>query len=438
MEKPSRFILIALITLCGSATSPLRGAAPPNIVFILADDVGQEVLGCYGGLSYGTPRLDRLAREGMRFEHAYSMPVCHPSRVCLLTGRYPFRFGSVPWGTFPAAAEAQTLPRLLKSAGYATAVAGKWQLTLLGKDPEHPHRLGFDEYSLFGWHEGPRYYRPLIRQNGKVRKDVEDRYGPDVYCDFLIDFIERHQGGPFFAFYSMALCHDVTDDLDAPVPVGPRGRYDSYREMAEGMDDRVGRLVGAIDRLGLAERTVIVFTGDNGTARRSIITARDGELFREPVSSLRGSSVVPGGKGKLTDGGTRVPLLVRWTGTTVAGGVSEQLVDFSDFLPTFAELAGKAVPDDFTIDGKSFASSFRGGSAGGRRWAFAQQGKASWVRTQRWKLYRDGRLIDLRGDPRETTALSDEDGDEDGSEATQEAREARAELGAAIKALFSK
>ena len=131
------------------------------------------------------------AQEGMRFEHAYAMAVCHPTRICLLSGQYPFRMGNPKWGSYPESAEANTIAQVLKKAGYATAVAGKWQIGMLGEDLSQPNRLGFDEYCLFGWHEGPRYYQPLIWQNGKNREDVKEKYGPDVYCDFLIDFIQR-------------------------------------------------------------------------------------------------------------------------------------------------------------------------------------------------------------------------------------------------------
>ncbi len=420
------------IAVAVAAPTMLASVERPNVVFILADDLGQETIGCYGGASYGTPRLDALARAGLRFEHCYAMPVCHPTRVTLLSGRYPFRLGHPRWGTYPPGEERRTLVHALRDAGYATAIAGKWQLTLLRKDPEHPHRLGFDEYSLFGWHEGPRYYRPLIWQNGTLREDVAGRYGPDVFCDFLIDFMERHRERPFFAFYSMALCHDVTDDLERPVPFGPRGRYDSYREMVEAMDDRVGRVVDAVDRLGLAGRTLIVFTADNGTPTRSIITARDGRYIREPISSMRGSTVVPGGKGALTDGGTRVPLIARWQGVIPGGQVSGELVDCSDFLVTFAELAGATLPAGVTLDGRSFAHVLKGRPASGRRWAYAERGKTSWVRTARWKLYRDGRLFDLRDDPgveKPIAAGASADADE-------EARASREKLQRALRELF--
>ncbi len=405
-------LLLAASASCRQVREGPSEPEQPNILLILADDVGREVLGSYGGTSYPTPHLDRLARTGLRFEHAYSMPVCHPSRVCLMTGRYPFRLGHPVWGTFPDRWEERTLPQVLKRAGYATAIAGKWQLALLREDPEHPFRLGFDQYCLFGWHEGPRYYEPLIWQNGRIRSDVREEYGPDVYVRFLTDFMERHRPGPFFAFYSMALCHDVTDDLEHPVPFGPRGRYDSYREMVEAMDQRVGRLVDALDRLGLREKTLIFFTTDNGTPKRSIITARNGKLIREPVSSRMGERIIPGGKGDLTDAGTRVPTIANWKGTLPQGESTAAMMDFSDLLPTLAELGSAEVPPGETLDGTSFAPVLRGEPGGGRDWVFAEHRGRSWVRTRDWKLYRDGRFFHMTADPDETQAVgSDQEPD---------------------------
>jgi arylsulfatase A len=124
----------------------------------------------YGGTSYQTPNIDDLASESMRCEHFYAAPVCHPARITLMTGWYPFRFGDPVWGSFPEHAEGQTFAHELKKAGYATAVAGKWQLCMMKNEPDHPHRLGFDEYCLLGWHEGPRYHHPLIWQNGEIRQ----------------------------------------------------------------------------------------------------------------------------------------------------------------------------------------------------------------------------------------------------------------------------
>lgn len=410
-----RRITIALIALLiAGPVGVAQTVTKPNIVLILADDVGCDAIGCYGGRSYPTPAIDRLAASGMRFTHCYSMPVCHPTRICLLTGRYPRRLNNPKWGSFPKDEEQATLAQSLRAAGYATSVAGKWQLSLLGGDLEQPVRMGFDEYSLFGWHEGPRYYDPLIYQNGRLRTDVSEQYGPDVYSDFLIEFMKRNKERPFFAFYSMALCHDVTDDLGERVPYGPRGRYDSYAEMMTAMDRMVGKIVAAVDDLGLREKTLILFTGDNGTAARSIIRAEEGNYIREPVISDYNGRQVPGGKGKLTDAGTNVPLIAAWPGVIGPGQVVDDLVDFSDFLPTLTELSGGTPPESITFDGQSFAARLRGDNNGPHRdWAYSERQGDYWVRTGRWKLYSDGAFFDMENDPLEeqrldVEALSDE------------------------------
>ena len=183
----------------------------PNILLILADDVGQEVLGSYGGTSYATPHLDSLAAGGMRFDYAFSMARCHPSRTTIMSGRYPFR-DPANWGFFPE--DVETFANVLRGAGYATAVAGKWQLGLQVANPFNPWWRGFDKHALHAWHEGPRYHNPWIYLNFWIWKEVQkpDVYGPDVYTDFLIDFMERNQDRPFLAYYPMAR----TSSLYAP------------------------------------------------------------------------------------------------------------------------------------------------------------------------------------------------------------------------------
>ncbi|MCH7727897.1 MAG: sulfatase-like hydrolase/transferase [Planctomycetes bacterium] len=378
---------------------------PPNIVLIMADDLGCETLGSYGGTSYKTPHLDRLAAGGMRFRHCYSMPVCHPTRVCFLTGRYPFRLGNPKWGSFPKSEETRTIAHVLKRAGYATAIAGKWQLTLLGKDRDHPHRLGFDDYCLFGWHEGPRYYQPMLWQNGKLRSDVKNRFGPEVYVEFLAQFMERNRNKPFFAFYSMALCHDVTDDLKDPVPYAPaKDHYDTYKEMVEAMDVQIGTLMATLDRLKLRENTLVLFTGDNGTPKSYIHAAENGKYIRKTFVSQQADKAIRGGKGELTNAGTNVPLIANWRGTIATGKVVDDLVDFSDFFATAADLAGELTRAD-NVDGQSFLATLQGQAQKGRQWAYSEQSSRFWVRTQRFKLYSDGRSFDVQSDPLEKKSL---------------------------------
>ncbi|QEG33197.1 sulfatase-like hydrolase/transferase [Bythopirellula goksoeyrii] len=404
-----RQLLFMMFLALNWTTSDVRAEhdSPPNILFILADDVGSEVLECYGGESYSTPHIDELAQQGMRFEHAYVMPVCHPTRICLFSGQYPFRMGNPDWGSYPPSAEANTIAQVLKRAGYATAVAGKWQIALLGEDLSHPTRLGFDEYCLFGWHEGPRYYEPWIWRNGVKREDVHDKYGPDVYCDFLVDFIQRKRDQPFFAYYSMALCHAVTNDLDKPVPVGPNGRYQTFAEMVSAMDDRVGRIVNAIDQAGLRDNTLVIFLTDNGSPARNIDGVdNSGELIYQPIFSIRNGTVIPGGKAQLTDAGTRVPLIVRWPDHIPADTACDDLVDVSDFLPTLAELAGASLPEEVTLDGRSFAQRLLGEGKGDREWVFAEHKGKAFVKDRHWKLYSDGRLYEVAKDPQEKHSLT--------------------------------
>lgn len=406
----SRFLLTFFFVIAAGAVAELRAADQPNIVFILADDVGREVLGCYGGTSYRTPHLDRLAAEGAMLTHCYAMPVCHPTRVTLLTGRYPRSLGNPKWGTFPKKEETKTFAHAVRNAGYATAIAGKWQICTMKNDLDHPARLGFDEWSVFGWHEGPRFHEPMIYQNGKLRDDTRGKYGPDLYVDFLLDFLKRKRDQPVLAFYSMALCHDVTDDIGRVVPYGSRGRYDNFKEMAEMMDVQIGRLVNGIDRLGIRDNTLILFTTDNGTAGRSKLSAIDDSgrkfVYENVVSRFDGKDI-PGGKGKLTDWGTRVPTIANWRGVIAPGQTWDDLVDFSDILPTFAEIAGATLPSGVRLDGQSFAARLLGKGRGKRKWAYSEsRGTRFFVKTRNWKLYNDGKVFQTEADPFEKTAYS--------------------------------
>ncbi len=400
-------ILLALL-LVGLMQAAV--AAQPNIVLIMADDVGCEPIGVYGGERWKTPHIDTLAKSGMRFDYCFSMPVCHPTRICLLTGKYPYQLNS-SWGTFPRAEENQTLAARLKRAGYRTAIGGKWQLCLMKKDAQQPARMGFDEWSVFGWHEGARYHEPFIYQNGRLRDDTKGKYGPDLYVDFLGDFMKRCSKAkqPFFAYYSMALAHDVTDDIPTQVPYIPgKDRWLNYGEMVESMDTMVGRLVAKIDQLGLRNDTIILFTGDNGTAARSKLRHISGRQYEfEKVHSIRNGKRVPGGKGTLLDIGTNVPLLASWPGKIDAGSESDALVDFSDWLPTLVTIGGGELAPK--TSGVSFAPTLLGSTPRAlRSFAFSERrGGNAWVRTQQHKLYTDGRYFDIHADPMEKRSLKE-------------------------------
>ena len=386
----------------------------PNIVLIMADDVGCEPIGAYGGERWKTPHIDALAKGGMKFDYCFSMPVCHPTRVCLLTGKYPFRLNS-GWGSFPKAEEKNTVAQVLKKAGYATAVAGKWQLSLMKNDLQQPARMGFDEWSVFGWHEGARFHEPFIYENGRLRTDTKGKYGPDLYVDFLGEFMAKSAkaGKPFFAYYPMALAHDVTDDIPVQVPYMPgKDRWMDYGEMIESMDAMVGKLAAKVDQLGLRKKTIILFTGDNGTAKRSKLRHIKGRKYEyETVYSIRNGKRIPGGKGTLLDIGTNVPLIANWP-SYIKAGSSDALVDFSDWLPTLAELGATKV--SHKIDGISFAPQLFGlprNSRKSRSFAFSERkGGKAWVRTKQYKLYSDGKFFDVKNDAMEKKPLKDSAG----------------------------
>jgi arylsulfatase A len=380
--------LVPTILLILSAFTA-RAERRPNILLIMADDLGYECLGAYGGRSYQTPHLDALAKAGTRFDNCFSTPKCSPSRVTMMTGRYTVRT-TLKWGHIPK--DEITFGHGLQQAGYATALAGKWQVGRIKDDPGCVRRFGFQESAVWAWHEGSRYWQPMIYRNDRLMTDVADRYGPDVYTDFLIEFMEQNRDRPFLAYYPMCLTHYPKKDEPAPND----RKHLSFAEMVSSMDDMVGKLVAALDRLGLRENTLILFTADNGSPTSEV--------------SLMGDRKISGGKAKLTDNGTRVPLIANWTGKVPAGQVNDDLIDFSDSLPTLAALGGAKLPADRTIDGQSFAPQILGQTGTPREWVFTEWAGKSWVRDKQWKLYRSGRLYDLRQDPDEKQPLANATG----------------------------
>lgn len=406
---------VTLITFLLITTTWALAQGKPNILLIFADDVGSDAIGCYGGQSYQTPNIDALASGGMKFDQGFAMPVCHPSRICLLTGKYPFRHGAegFKWGSFPKAAEGTTVANRFKSGGYATAVAGKWQLCLMKNDLDQPQRLGFDEWLLFGWHEGGRYHDPLLYHNGALQEDTEGKYGPDLYVEFLIDFMQRsHEAGkPFFAYYPMALCHDVTDDLKGRyVSFYKDNRWMTYPEMISSMDDMVGRLVSALDQMKIRDNTLIIYTTDNGTPNASYFRVNEaGKMVRPKVFSIRNGQIVPGGKGRLDDTGTRVPWIANWPGRIEPGTVVDNMVDLTDLLPTLSEVAG--LENETTmLDGISFAPVLFGNSVQRRRpWVYLEHRGKRAIRSMNFKLYADGPFFDLSSDPLEKSPLNKSD-----------------------------
>jgi arylsulfatase A len=372
----------------------------PNIVLIMADDLGYECLGCYGGKSYKTHTLDKLAATGMRFEHCYSQPLCTPSRVKIMTGQYNFR-NYVNFGVLDP--KQKTFAHLLRNCGYATCVVGKWQLygsvdqsAEVRGTGSLPQQAGFDEHCLWQITDrGSRYKDPVMVQNGKPCDDLQGKYGPDVSCDYAFDFIERHKTGPFLLYFPMALVHSpFVPTLDSEDWEKPEHKNNAkyFADMVAFMDKIVGRIVSKLDELGLREKTLILFVGDNGTARN--------------IRSKIDDRVIRGGKGLTTDGGTHVPMIASWPGVIPAGKVCSDLVDFSDFVLTIAEVVGAEIPRDMPIDGRSFLPQLRGQKGNPREWIFCYYNPkwiginkaVRFVRDRRWKLYGDGELYDVPAD----------------------------------------
>ena len=390
MMQHRRFILICASTFAislAAVSSTVADEPRPNIVLILADDLSADVLRTYGGESVDTPVLDQLAAAGMRYTHCYSPQVCMPSRCELLAGRYSHRNfvgrGNVVAGEPTIASE-------LRKSGYATCQIEKWHLEVNGG--AMPPQVGFDEY--YHTKLAHNYFDPVVDVNGTT-KTFKGGYGPEVCQEFAFDFISRHRDQPFFLYCAMHLPH-------APYHVPPGFDPDEsptnserYLAMVEHQDALVGDLLKHLDSLKLRERTLLIFTGDNGTPH---------DIFYRS-----GGRLVEGAKGSLLDGGTHVPLIINWPGTVAAGVTTDALVDFADFLPTLIEAAGQTPQRSMKLDGFSFYRQLLGDpQAPAREFAFKfgcrNGGKDAlpvhgyWARTQRWKLYNNGRFYDMQHD----------------------------------------
>jgi arylsulfatase A-like enzyme len=336
-----------------SVAGPAEGAAKPNILFIMVDDLGKEWISCYGADDIKTPNIDALAGGGMKFHNAWSMPQCTPSRATLLTGTYPWRNGfvnhwDVPrWGVgyFDWKQKRNTtFARLMKGLGYATCAAGKWQINDFRIEPQVMRKHGFDDWAMWTGYESGNKASAERYQNAYVNtpegsRTYKGKFGPDVYADRLIDFMKRHKSEPMCLYFPMALTHGpLVPTPDEPDVESPIGRH---KAMVRYTDKLVGRLVGAIDELGIRERTIVIFTTDNGSGGRI-------------TGSLRGRKV-KGGKAKESENGVCEPFIVNCPGLVPAGTETDALTDFTDLLPTFVELGGGKVPGDLTIDGVSIA-----------------------------------------------------------------------------------
>jgi arylsulfatase A len=373
--------------------STARAAAPekPNILFIFGDDCGIDSFSCYGSdhARGMTPNIDALAKSGTRYERGYATPLCGPSRCVIMTGRHGFRTGGLTNQTAGNAkyTEEPSLAKILKSAGYATAMAGKWR-----QMSDSPGDWGFDEYitdpTAGGW-----YWKDNYTKNGKEVKLNKEEYIPDHCDDFAIDFIRRHKDGPFYFYLSSHLIHGpILKTPDTKAGASPAQLYDDNIKY---LDKTVEKMVAELDKLGIREKTLILFTTDNGTATVGYQEQHDP---KKDVGHM-GGRAVNGHKGQLLEGGSRVPFIASWKGTLQPGQVSNELHDFSDLLPTFAELAGAKLPSNVKFDGKSFAPQLKGEKGSPRDWIFVQLGAGWYVRDDRWKMNQKGELFNMKDAP---------------------------------------
>lgn len=393
----------------------------PNIIFIMVDDMGSQWTSCYGGEAIRTPNIDALAAGGMMFENAYSMPQCTPTRVALLSGQYPWRTGwinhwDVPrWGVgYFDWREYATFGNIMKSAGYATCAAGKWQINDFRLRPDAMEKCGFDEYCMWtGFETGvaasrERYWDPYLHTKDGS-KTYKGKFGPEVVCDFVVDFMRSNKDKPMMIYYPMILSH--APYTDTPHERGVTDNVEKYKAMTRYVDHIVGRVVKSCEELGIAENTIIIWTTDNGGG----------------PATKRNGRVVKGGKGKTSENGVCAPFIVNCPGLVPRGVKTDALTDFTDMLPTFAELGGGKLPD-VAIDGKSIAPLLLGKAKDSpRKWIMAMGGGAGRlgengqvanvyeyrdrvIRDKRYKVWIDTdrktvRLHDLKKDPYEENNL---------------------------------
>ena len=379
-----RLLMACYVLLTGSAVVFVEGSErPPNIILVLADDLGVGNVGCYGSDRYRTPHIDRLAETGLRYTRCFTAPLCGPSRALIMTGRYAFRTGATNQdrvGRLKTAEEVM-LPAYLKQAGYCTGAFGKWNQL-----PLQPSDWGFDEYLRFS---GSGVYRNTDGKvesyvvNGETRRLRADQYMPDLLHQQVTDFIGRHRDQPFFVYYSMSSVHGEL----LPTPDSPAVGADLMADNVRYMDKLIGQLVSELQQQKLLESTVIVFMGDNGTGKA------------QADSATIGGRRLVGQKGTMQEGGGLVPLIVNWPGVIAGGRVADGVMDSSDFVPTFAELCGVSLPTDRVIDGRSLLAQWRGQQASHRAWAFVQLARNWYVREAQWKLNQAGELFDMSGAP---------------------------------------
>ncbi len=417
-------LMVSSIGIAGASPPARAGAVdekPPNIVFILADDLGYGDLGCYGQTRIKTPNIDRLAAQGKRFTQCYAgSTVCAPSRCALMTGLHTGHCRVRGNALVPLRPEDVTVAEVLKRAGYATGIVGKWGLGEPGTTGV-PNRQGFDEW--FGYlnqHHAHNYYPEYLWRNeeryrldGNEEKGTSNialkavQYAPDLFTREALAFLDRHQDEAFFLYLAYTLPHANNErgraegngmevPSDAPYSSEPWPQVEkNHAAMITRLDGDVGRVLGRLKDLGLEDDTIVFFSSDNGPHKEG---GADPAFFRS-------SGPLRGYKRALYDGGIRVPMIVRWPGRVEAGSVTDAIWAFWDVLPTLAEIAGAKAPSG--IDGRSQLPAFLGKGHqpphGPLYWEFHEGGFKQAVRDGDWKAVRLGpgkplELYDLKND----------------------------------------
>lgn len=439
MDKTRFLLFVAMILLqygCrqkNDEKDDFSQATKPNIVLILVDDLGKEWVSCYGAEDISTPNVDALAKRGTMFNNVYSMPQCTPTRVTLLTGQYPFRHGwvnhwDVPrWGGGAHFDETlnPSIGMELKKAGYKTCIAGKWQIDDFRVEPDALVKNGFDEYCMWTGYEGgivasgERYQDPYIYKK-EGSKTHEGKFGPDIFRDFIIDFIHANKDSSMFIYFPMVLTHPPlvnTPDESAEDNLG------KHKAMVRYTDKITGEIVQALEDANIRDNTIVIWTTDNGTSRGII-------------GNYQGTSI-NGGKAQTLESGICEPFVVSWPDHLKSNAVSDALIDFTDFFPTFLEIAGidpsrKLIRGNTTheIDGHSFFDVLKNNSKDSQRdWILGMGGgnnarltengvenqfnfRDRVIRNKRFKLYVDSgrkpdKFFDLLLDPMEEQNLID-------------------------------
>ncbi len=444
--KPSTSILLFVSLAAAGCSQPAKNKPLPNIVFILADDLGYGDLSCYGQQKFSTPNIDRIAMQGMLFRQHYTgSTVSAPSRSCLMTGLHtghtPIRGnkGWAPEGQWPLPASSLTLPEMLKTKGYETGAFGKWGLGYIDTEGD-PDSQGFNEFFGYNCQSLAHNYYPdhlwhnhekiLLHENDSGRTGA---YSADLIHEAALEFIERNKNKPFFLFYPTTIPHAELIAKDEYMKIF-RGRLDpekSYRGVDEGpdyrlgpygsqpeshaafaamvkqLDDYTGDIMAKLAELGLDKNTIVIFASDNGPHQEG---GGDPDYFDS-------NGPLKGYKRDLYEGGIRTPLLVMWPGKIKAGSKSDHVSAFWDILPTLAEVSGMKSPEN--IDGLSFLPTLMGKKKQAKHeylyWEFHEQGGKVAVRMGNWKVVKRNidktpqgstELYDLASDMGETTDIA--------------------------------